>query len=978
MSDVLFRIVIEDAGVNAALKANREEVKKLNDEIKKVEVGTKEYREYADQLVKTKVEAAQLRDRQRELNKEFQATRVPTDSLAGLRLEYGKLTAQITNLSRAERESNFGKNLIRNAASVKKEIDGIEQSVGRFTGNVGNYRSALNGFVGVLASAGVALGAGQIVEATRQYERLFAVLKNTIGNESQATKIFADIQQFAKETPFQLNELVDSFIKLENRNFNPTIEQLRIIGDIAASSGKTVGQFTEAILDAQTGEFERLKEFGIVARKNGDEIRLTFRGQTETIKNTSDAITEYLLSIGKLPGIQGAAIAVSQTLDGSLSNLVDNFTQLFATIGSGGGILKGIVDAFNDLLSVVNDFLSTPLSEEIQNQQIEFNALLGVLQDTTTSEEERNRVLAELKKEYPEYLKFVKDDANGQLDLARTVEAGNKLFEQRILLQINQEKLDKLIRQKIEDENSLTQALKEQQRVIASGRGGQRAGLIRNEAGDQLTNAPTRADLSQSRIDAFRNAIEQTNKQIQETTNTTNETAVRNFGKTLAELNAELNKLEEPPKQGAGGGGKIDKKKKEAEATAGSIEFLRDKIQKLNKEIEGTNFEGENALDFYLGGNETIRAKAAELKTLEAQLKAIEDRLKSFGQPQSDVAPNVDTSSLTQFGVITAAPEQDRTSIIEDQKQEIVDEADFELSVAQALSEKKIGLTDEEKKAAIDSIEEEEKRRREMYENIKAAAFDVLGAVFSISNNRIESEKEKQIEAIDQEYESRIEAAQGNAVLIDQLEKEQAAKREEVEKEANERKKKNAKTEAIIAGAVAFVEALPNIFLAALVAIQTAAQVAVIDSQQFAEGGKVKMGKFGGKPHTSGGTKGFFDDGTRVEVEKDEAFFVLNKRASADIRGLSELNARHGGKRFADGGSIDFIPQVFGQYAPVQSSVSASASFSREQSEMIGDIIGKKLAGLLEAAVERGSALGVNKGTRDLERQTIAEQNRQI
>ena len=177
---------------------------------------------------------------------------------------------------------------------------------------------------------------------------------------------------------------------------------------------------------------------------------------------------------------------------------------------------------------------------------------------------------------------------------------------------------------------------------------------------------------------------------------------------------------------------------------------------------------------------------------------------------------------------------------------------------------------------------------------------------------------------------------------------------------------------------MAFVEALPNIFLAALVAIQTAAQVAVIDSQQFAEGGKVKMGRFGGKPHTSGGTRGFFDDGTRVEVEKDEAFFVLNKRASADIRGLSELNARHGGKRFADGGSIDFIPQVFGQYAPVQSSVSASASFSREQSEMIGKIIADEVSRRVEAAVERGSALGVNKGTRDLERQNIAEQNRQI
>ena len=128
--------------------------------------------------------------------------------------------------------------------------------------------------------------------------------------------------------------MVGSFVKLEQRNFNPTIEQLRVIGDIAAASGKTFNQFTEAILDAQTGEFERLKEFGIIAKKNGDDLRVTFRGQSETFKNTSENITNYLLKIGELPGIQGSAIAVSKTLDGSISNLIDNFIQLSANIGS--------------------------------------------------------------------------------------------------------------------------------------------------------------------------------------------------------------------------------------------------------------------------------------------------------------------------------------------------------------------------------------------------------------------------------------------------------------------------------------------------------------------------------------------------------------------------------------------------------------------------------------------------------------------
>ena len=52
-----------------------------------------------------------------------------------------------------------------------------------------------------------------------------------------------------------MEELTESFIKLKNRGFDPTKEELTQIGDLAASQGKSFDQLTEAILDAQTGEF---------------------------------------------------------------------------------------------------------------------------------------------------------------------------------------------------------------------------------------------------------------------------------------------------------------------------------------------------------------------------------------------------------------------------------------------------------------------------------------------------------------------------------------------------------------------------------------------------------------------------------------------------------------------------------------------------------------------------------------------------
>ena len=105
-----------------------------------------------------------------------------------------------------------------------------------------------------------------------------------------------------------------------------------------------------------------------------------------------------------------------------------------------------------------------------------------------------------------------------------------------------------------------------------------------------------------------------------------------------------------------------------------------------------------------------------------------------------------------------------------------------------------------------------------------------------------------------------------------------------------------------------------------IAAIQTAAAVlrtttAVrkIAATKFARGTlmnffSAKMGFFGGKPHSQGGTKGYFDDGTEIEVEKHEAFAVVNKRNAPLLRLLSSVNALGGNgvPFFQKGGAMRF------------------------------------------------------------------------
>jgi len=87
---------------------------------------------------------------------------------------------------------------------------------------------------------------------------------------------------------------------------------------------------------------------------------------------------------------------------------------------------------------------------------------------------------------------------------------------------------------------------------------------------------------------------------------------------------------------------------------------------------------------------------------------------------------------------------------------------------------------------------------------------------------------------------------------------------------------------------------------AAISALRTATAIKKISSTKFEKGGV-----FGGQLHSSGGTKGVFSDGTRVEVERGEAFVVVNRKNTPLLRTLSEVNARNGnGVPFMERGGV--------------------------------------------------------------------------
>lgn len=213
-----------------------------------------------------------------------------------------------------------------------------------------------NGFE-KMAQSVAALGFGAImsgfaksaVETYGKFEKYETVLRTTFTNSGEAakagmstvnfatmkaTEAMEQIKTFAANTPYAVDELTGSFIKLANRGMTPSMETMTAFGDVAASQGKSFDQFTEAVLDATGGEFERMKEFGIKAHKMGSQVELSFKGVNQKIANTPEAIQAAIIGFGQLEGVMGGMDAVSNTFMGRINNMGDSFDAIKVKVGT--------------------------------------------------------------------------------------------------------------------------------------------------------------------------------------------------------------------------------------------------------------------------------------------------------------------------------------------------------------------------------------------------------------------------------------------------------------------------------------------------------------------------------------------------------------------------------------------------------------------------------------------------------------------
>lgn len=257
--------------------------------------------------------------------------------------------------------------MAKNAGAIFVDIKANTANFHRGISEAAKSSDGLKGIFKGLSKAAIGIGAGLTaiggfaLSTAADFETMRVALKTTFqGNEQAAKDAEEQIKEFAARTPFDLQQVTNGFIKLNNMGLDPSERALTSYGDTASAMGKSLNDMVEAVADAATGEFERLKEFGIRASSEGENVKFTFRGVTTEVGKNAEEIENYLIGLGET-NFSGGMEDQSKTLSGLLSTLKDTFANAMDTIANDSGLL----DAAKEAIKGLSDFLTGPFMDAV-------------------------------------------------------------------------------------------------------------------------------------------------------------------------------------------------------------------------------------------------------------------------------------------------------------------------------------------------------------------------------------------------------------------------------------------------------------------------------------------------------------------------------------------------------------------------------------------------------------------------------------
>lgn len=928
------------------------------------------YKQLRVEQEKLKKTSQDLRGELRNQTRDFEKMKYPKDSVIGMELEYSKLREQVRGLSADQRNSTFGRDLIRQADQVKSQILKVDNSIKDFHSNIGNYKSAFSGLgdilTGGLLTGGLTAAAGAVIsfgtssvkefqEAEKAANKLGQVYRTTgavVGLSLQ--QIQDDISKLEESTGVDGDAIADNitaplltFKSVRGEIFTQaqglSLDLSKFFGTDMQSATLQLGK---ALEDPVKG-IAALRRSGISFTKDQQDVIKSLVETGEKAKAQQMILDEVATQVG------GQAEAVAKPID----KLLVKWGNLQERIGAG---IVAIIEYF------------TPLAD----------ALINLVQNNITKVQE---ALGPVIVSFQELSTYLKENTNGWVDLSFFINLTiapmkaalfviKELFDwMRIGIGIAVT-LGKFLYEKVgEAFNAIIKPIKNVINLFADKLGLTGAITTVKSVFDSLINTilsipgilsavgstikKVMRDLSNGSFDFN---IKQTyNKALIDYNGRTGRGGGKYNGTVPGITPAAL--LPEPPKPPKGPTEHL----KDFGQT-GSITSLEHAYSALQEKISKTKVDSPFLEALIVKSNAAKKALDEAKLAYEKIVNKNSDSVKS--RSLLDLIP------LEGIGKLDGPGQIDTTKVKEEQlkrEEELLKKHGDRLN---ELGEKQREQSDKRRMKEYTQeqliwaklkagVELNEKEKLILKKQFQKAAIDlaqtIADGIFQLEAQEREQDLNEKLAAIDKEYDHKLKAAQGNSTLEEALKKDLEAKKLAIQKDAFEKDKKAKIAQALINAALAITAALtlppPAGFIsAALTAVATGFQIASIKRTKFAQGGFGKRG-FTGKSNLPPDETGkrpagvalfheneYFSPDWQVERHKPLFNALENERLSY-MRG------------FASGG-FSTPPQFV---RPTYSTSSTqSISFSDDDIDRIAVAIGNRT---FEGA-KAGAAIGAERG----------------
>lgn len=285
------------------------------------------------------------------------------------------------------------------------------------------------------------------INASNQIEIYEASLKNMLGTADAARERMQDYMRIAQATPFDLPQVVEAGNKLQAVG-KYSEENLKMLGDLAAVSGKPMEQALNAYTKMASGQkgvaIDMFRDLMITTE---DWTKATGKGVDKSgqLQASTKELLAALPQIMKSKGYLGMMASQAETTQGKLANLEDGIFQLKAAIGEQ---LRPAVLNFTGSASRAVDamkrWVEIPLEQKIAAEKQELNFLVEQLLDTNTKEDERATVIDTLQRKYPEFLKNLNLEKSTNEEIATALQKTNEEYDRKIKNAAINSKIDEL------------------------------------------------------------------------------------------------------------------------------------------------------------------------------------------------------------------------------------------------------------------------------------------------------------------------------------------------------------------------------------------------------------------------------------------------------------------------------------------------------------------------------------------------------